>query len=372
MNKKFWYLAALLVAASMWTVGCGNSDESTDTEEPKESDPVDSDKGDGGPSDIECTTANIMETNRSNCDESKICAALPDGQDADCIANFNLGTAQAGFRNDPEGYDHVGWYGYNDHTGGTMEPPINNNASEPATCVETCDPNNNFALHVFGEGWTGWGAGIGLDWGTTPNPYCDDTLHPGGLKCLEVFEEDPNFLITTAEADPRCQNDDGTVSVDKMKCVLYSKNYKEYRDLSDYKGIAFWAMPGPDFSDVIQIGFGVPETTRFIADASLPEEYRLTEEEGRTKSMTYEGGCSDDDASDTNKCYGDYATTLNMGGEPGVWGYYEVLFSELMPLTWGMKLPSDTFTSSKSIGIKFQTDKNITFDYYITDIHFIR
>ncbi len=379
MKKMFGYGATLLVASMMWTTGCGNEDAA----EPEDSDNVDkdsnSDEGDGGEKDTNvtvCDDDNTMKPALTECaaNPGTTCAELPEGQDNDCVANFNLGTAQAGFRNGS--YAHVGWYGYNDHSaGGNMEPPINNTGSEPATCVMSCDKENDYVLHVKGDnGWIGWGAGIGLDWGETPNPYCDE----GGLKCLEIFEADPNFKLKTAEADARCHVDgkaENPVDPNRMKCVLYSKNYKEVRDLSAYKGIGFWALVGnKNTKPAIQVGFAIPETTRFITDSTLVEEYRIGEDEDppRPKSFTYTGGCNDDDTSDSNKCYGDYATTVNLSSEEGIWKYYEVMFDELLPLTWGMPLESQSFPSSRSIGIKFQIDKALAFDYYIDDIRLIR
>jgi len=248
-----------------------------------------------------------------------------------------------------------------------MIPAPNNYDSEPAVKVKSCDESNKWVLRMSGKGFTDWGAGIGMDWGGPANPDCETEE---ALECLEIGYADPNFLIADAEKDPRCQDKDGKPDVVKMRCLIHGKNYKETRDLSDYKGIGFWVLRvDPDSAPAMQVNFGIPETTRFLADPHLAEEYRRDD-------VTYENGCSDDIGIENQKCYNDFAATFRvLNTELNKWVYREILFEDLKYNSgWGLQPKQYTsFPAGKSVGMKFQTPgASENFDFYFDDIHLIK
>ena len=345
-------LGVVAFVSVVLTAACDNADTGKGTTTGTE-------QGDGG------SHSDALQFNRTNCDPSKLCTGLEHPED--CVANFELGTAQAGF--EAHGA-FTGFYGYNDLTpGATMIPERNNDGSEPAVEGETCDGEGRYMLHVSGSGFAEWGAGIGLDWGGTdnPNPDCESD---GALACKEIADADPNFLLAEAEADDRCRDENGEIDPVRMRCAIHGKQLKQIRDLSAYRGIGFWIARTDDTSDVmLKVNFGVPETTRFLTDPTLKQAYRRTD-----GVAVYEGGCSDDDGDDTTKCYDEFSANVRLvDSDIGKWVYKEVLFEELTTGGWGIPLPYDSFPPNKSTGIKFQTTGPDTyFDFYIDDIHFIR
>ena len=340
---------------SLFVFACGNDDE--DTDDDNENDTGTEPEGDGGDDSEEGPTVGPIT---SECDDSKICSGLE--ETSDCIANFELKTTQAGFYGT---YDNIGFYGYNDKTpGGEMIPEPNNVESEPAEEVKGCDKADDWVLHMSADGFTGWGAGIGMDWGGPANPDCETAE---ALECLEIGYADPNFLIADAEEDERCQTDGETDPV-KMRCLLYGEKIKEPRDLSDYVGIGFWVLRvDEDSTTKMQVNFGIPETTRFLADPELAEEYRI-------ESLTYEDGCSDDVGQDNMKCFDDFQAQFRFSNDNlNKWVYKEILFEKLGTKGWGLPLDYDAFPRTRSIGIKFQTTGPGEYvDFYIDDIHLIK
>lgn len=180
----------LLIAMLGMGVGCGNTESGDDGEnEPKEKS-----EGDGGVGDFEVDFVPIT----SECDKSKTCAGLEHPED--CIADFQHGTLQGGSRQ--TGYEtYVGFYGFHDYSKSDDEliPKPNQRGSEPAWKVKGCEPNmdDNYVLRMKGTGFSNWGAGIGLDWGSNGelNPDCvyednDSTLSTEENTCLELTEAD--------------------------------------------------------------------------------------------------------------------------------------------------------------------------------------
>lgn len=353
MKMTFWFSTVLTAALSISVLGCGNEDEGDDddNDKPKSTDP----EGDGGAGDD-----TDPAPNRSECDEALTCAGNLDNPE-DCIANFELGTTQAGFLGT---YNNVGFYGYNDKTSGaTMIPKPNNYDSEDAAKKKNCDSTDDWVLHFAGEGFAEWGAGIGMDWGGPLNPNCETEE---ALECLEIGYADPNFLIADAEKDARCQDESGEVDSVKMRCLIHGKNLKEMRDLTEYKGIGFWVMRiNKDATPQFQVNFGIPETTRFLADPYLAEEYQMD-------YTTYEGGCSDDIGDESKKCFNDFSKTIRLPSDLNKWMYQEVLFANLVTASWGLQLPFTSFPVTRSIGIKVQVAQNATFDFYFDDFRLMK
>jgi len=324
------YVLSLAVLVFALGAGCGDTIK----------DPVDSDDNkssdveDGG--DEKDSDEIKADWDLSACEPAKLCSGLDDVKD--CVADFGLGTNQAGYP--PNGYErYVGLYAYNDHeVGSSMVPKPNPDNSEPAVKTLTCDDDNNeFALYMKAEGFTNWGAGVGIDWGGDPNPDCDE---PGALDCLQIGIDNDKFLLADAEKDERCQNADGTVSEKKISCLTKGKVIKEPKDLTAYAGIGFWILTTEENeASSMKISFPIPDTTRFY------------------------GACSDDDGLDSTKCFNDYATTVNLAKkDAGKWVYKEVLFSDTSwSIYWGLQLDkldyeAYKFPKDKSMGIKFQVD----------------
>ena len=111
------------------------------------------------------------------------CVALINAGNPDaCIADFGFSTNQVGKEMD-DGFqagDAIGFYGYNDKTDdASMIPAPNDFETEPAGTIESCDPRNDYALHLQLVGFNSWGAGVGMEWGGPGNGNCDESLHPG-------------------------------------------------------------------------------------------------------------------------------------------------------------------------------------------------
>jgi hypothetical protein len=269
------------------------------------------------------------------CDVSLTCGQLADPRD--CVANFELGTNQAGFN---DAYDAVGFYAYNDHSeGAAMVPQPNPDNAEPAESVESCNPENSWVLHMSGSGFVEWGAGVGMDWGGPLNPSCEVE---GALDCLQVGIDDDHFLLADAEANPVCDTEE------KLDCLTKGKVIVEPRDLSAYKGIGFWVLrPNESAASLVKVGFPIPDTRRFY------------------------GLCSEDDDDPSTNCFNDFATTVRLlSDEVGRWVFKEILFEDLkIDKYWGLQLDITDFPASQSLGIKFQVDADQgDFDLYLDDI----
>jgi len=347
-------LIGLAVLALGFTVGCGETTDSPGTGGDGDAD------GDG---DVDGgDTDSMAEWDLSECDTSLLCSTLADP--SDCVADFGLGTNQAGFP--PDGYaDYVGFYAYNDHTSDSMVPKPNPDMSEPAEKTTTCDtlsPNyaNDFALHMTATEYVLWGAGVGMDWGGPSNPNCDEAQVPGALDCLQIGIDDDKFKVVDAEADPRCQNADGTVSEEKMDCLKRGKVIKQPRDLSAYVGIGFWILTTEENeATTVKVSFPIPDTARFY------------------------GECTDDDDVSSNDCFNDYYTTVNLSkANAGKWVYKTVMFEDISwNIYWGLQLDTlgyGAFPADLSMGVKFQVDTiaaSGTFpktDFYLDDITLIK
>jgi hypothetical protein len=262
----------------------------------------------------------------------------------DCIADFENGTLQAGVNGD---YPNVGFYAYTDGEDGTIIPAINHDGAEPAEQMASSDPGSEFVMHVKGDGFTRWGAGVGLFWGGPPNPACEAA---GALDCLQIGLDDMDFDLSEAENDPRCDTEE------KLDCLKYGKQLKATRDLSDYRGIGFWLMAGDDnAARTLQIHFPIPDTVRF------------------------QGECSDDDRDHANDCYNDFIEVVGLPADAAnQWTYHEVLLkdSSISP-DWGLQTwAGKPFPADLSLGIKFQfTNSNGSpqpFDVYFDDIVLLR
>lgn len=316
-------------------VGCGDGAvdvpgtiTADDTDDPVETD-----------TDLETDDPEAPKPQLDDCDAERTCNRLEDP--ADCVANFELGTTQAGFKDE---YDVIGFYAYNDHSeGSSMVPVPNPNDSEPAETLESCDSEIDSVIHVKGSGFVDWGAGVGMDWGGPLNPACDAD---GALDCLQIGIDDANFSLAEAADDPACDTEE------KLTCLTKGKNIKETKDLSEYRGIGFWVLRNDEASaSVIKVAFPIPDTVRFY------------------------GECSEDDGEPSTNCFNDFAATIRLlSDELGKWVWKEVLFKDLkINEFWGLQLDLDAFPADESIGIKFQVDADQgDFDFYLDDLILLR
>lgn len=345
-------------------VGAGDADGDTDGD-------TDAD------ADIPDPPANVLLDCESNI--AHTCAAVIEaGNGEDCIADFgwedsNLGfTNQAGFK-DNYNLGYVGFYGYNDVTPGAVQIPTPNYfAAEPSAEIESCDTNNDSALHFYASGFSGWGAGVGLDWGGEENPDC---AVDGALDCLQLRIDDDHTPLAVAEASDVCQTN-GAVDEAKINCFKYGKNINAPKDLSEYAGIGFWILATEsNFKDKLKVAFPIPLSMRFYG------EYYAEE-------LGYgDVHCDEDDGLDGTKCYNDYALTIDLpvAGDSDVnrWIYHEVLFGEIATSTIFGVQPADdvgasyvNFPKTQSMGIKFQADTwqalMADTDFYIDDVTLLR
>lgn len=333
MVAGYW-VACLLGSSGCYRVDSLDAAPDTDDTGSTARHPSETDKnGDSDPD-----TACNAYPNRGYCAPSLTCDGLdlPD----DCIANFELGTIQAGFEGN---YGAVGFHAYSDGSEyGTMEPVPNFWDAEPAVCMGGCGETDGYVLHMSGEGFTNWGAGVEMYWGGPHNPSCDVD---GAMDCLGIAEDDPNFYLEKAAADPRCDTEE------KLDCLTRGPVLLEPRDLSDYVGIGFWvARTHESSASLIKVLFPIPDTMRFY------------------------GACSEDDDDSGTGCFNDFATTLRLSNaEVGKWVFKYILFEDLaINPYWGLQLDIPEFPREESLGIKFQVGQNQIFDFYIDDIILLR
>ncbi len=329
---------SLRSVAPLWiffAVGCGDGAiEAPDPRTTDEPDDPHEEETDLDPDDPDAPKPSL-----DDCDVDLTCNRLENP--SDCVANFELGSTQAGFQDE---YDVIGFYAYNDHSEGSeMVPVPNPDDSEPAETLESCDPENDSVIHVKGSAFVDWGAGVGMDWGGPLNPACDAE---GALDCLQIGIDDANFSLAEAEDNPACDAEE------KLECLTTGKNIKQTKDLSDYRGIGFWVLRTDDSSaSIIKVAFPIPDTVRFY------------------------GECSDDDDDSSTNCFNDFASTIRLlSGELGMWVWKEVLFKDLkINEFWGLQLDLDSFPADQSIGIKFQVDADQgDFDFYLDDLILLR
>jgi len=360
-------LIGLAVLALGFSAGCGETvDEGPDT------------GGDGdSDSDADADGGTPGEPDLSDCDSTKTCAGL--ATPSDCIADFGyvnekgVTTNQAGYKDDYN-LGYVGFYGYNDVTEGATQLPVPNYfSSEPAEEIKSCDANNDYALHFYVEGFDGWGAGVGMDWGGDENADCEVD---GALDCLQLRIDNDHTALSTAEGAAACQNDDGSVNEAKINCFKYGKYLNAPKNLSDYKALGFWTLTtDSNENDTLKVTFPIPASMRFYG-----EYYNDT--------FNYDGkACSEDDEPSTNDCYNDYYATVSLptSGEDDInkWVYHEISFNDLKLNSFGLQLADETvfgpsythFQPTQSMGLKFQVDTwqapIATADFYLDDVTLI-
>jgi hypothetical protein len=354
--------------AAMYTAfapGCGDTVEIIgDTSD------GDTDGDTDGDADGDTDSDADSDINLDDCDAAKTCAGkIAAGNPEECIADFGLGTNQAGYP--PDGYStYVGLYAYNDLTS-TMLPVPNYFASEPAEEITSCDTGNNFALHFVADAFTGWGAGVGMNWGGPANANCKDPD-----PCLQLRIDDDHYTLADAQADTTACPDEAAID-----CFKYGKNVYEAKDLSAYAGIGFWTLSSPtNTTGTLKVTFPIPATMRFYS-----EKYDST--------FGYGGvTCDEEDDDAGNNCYNDYYTTVSLAIAPtnptaedktNKWIYQEILFDDIAYNPWwGLQLEDiaasyAAFPKTQSMGIKFQIDAsaeaNMTYtDFYIDDITLIK
>lgn len=377
---KLFLIGLLALPLSAFVAGCGDDDDPPET---KDSDTQDSETESEGGDPDGGTGDTDVEIDISECAEEpdNTCAAkIEAGYGEDCVADFGYKTTQAGYK---DNYDlgYVGFYGYNDVTdGATMTPKPNYNGSEAAEKIVSCDINNDYALHFVAEGYSGWGAGVGLNWGGPNNDNCDVE---GASDCLQLRIDDDHYALADAVADETACGGENADA--KIHCFKYGKNVHEPKDLSadpGYVGIGFWLLStDKNESAALKVTFPIPATMRFYGE--------LYDDE-----FGYEGkGCDedDDDADNANGCFNDFYTTvalevapLNPSAEDNTnkWIYHEVLFDDLAISQWfgldlGKHLGMESFPREQSMGIKFQVDANSSSpisraDFYIDDVILLR
>ena len=277
------------------------------------------------------------------------------GLNADCIADFGLGTNQAGHPED--GYNtYIGVYSTRDQTpGGEVQPIPTLDEAASAARISSCDSANDFAVHFTATGFIEWGAGLGIDWGGPPNASCNAE---GAMECFQVYVENEKFALADAEADPRCQ---GTNAAARLDCLKRGKVIKQPKDLSAYIGIGFWILAtDKNQASTLKVTFPIPETVRFYGG---------------------ERGCSDDDGVPASNCFNDFYTTVSLNkNDTNKWVYKAVYFDALSwSEWWGLQLDTlgiTSFPPTASIGLKFQVDAVDGMfnspDFYIDDIIFLR
>jgi hypothetical protein len=286
------------------------------------------------------------DSNLSVCELGLTCAGLENPED--CIADFGLGTNQAGYP--PDGYsNYIGFYAFNDGSGGTMTPVPNPYVAEPAEQIQSCDSRNNYALHLEASGFTTWGVGIGMNWGGTPNESCEVD---GAMNCLQISYDDQMFDLEDAEEDPCCE---GCEAEAKLNCLKLGKNILQPKDLSAYAGIGFWMMAtDSNEAETLKVTFPIAETMRFYGGAD---------------------GCNDDNDDNSDDCFNDFYTTIGISNsDAGKWIYHEILFGEIhWNEWWGLQLDTigiTDFPSDRSMGIKFMIEGNATSPLPYTDLYF--
>jgi hypothetical protein len=236
----------------------------------------------------------------------------------------------------------VGFYGYTDGSEDGVLVPVPSSDSEPAAAMRSCDPHNDYALHLRAEGFVNWGAGVGMEWGGPPNPSCEA---PGALDCLQIGVDDMSFSLADAEEDPRCDTEE------KLECLMYGKNLLEPRDLGEYEGIGFWVLATEDNeASSIHVNFPIPDTMRFY------------------------GECSEEDGDPNTACFNDYYTTVSLSAsDVNKWVFKTVMFYDLaISPYWGLQLGNpDTFPTNLSMGIMLQIDVDFaTGSIPYTDLYF--
>ncbi len=363
--KAFKLCLMVLIAASFAAVlGC---------DDPVTSGPKDA--GGDGPEDGGTDEVIVLTT---ECDTDKLCSALDNP--IDCVADFSYGTNQAGYPGiagtgvdglyapDSQYYDsdypYVGIYSYNDYSWQTsdaeMIPVKNNTQSGPAEKLKSCAGDDDWVLHAKGNDlWTDWGVGLALDWSGENNPACYEedgvTEDAESIACWEKFLEDDRIKLADIQKLDECDTER------KIECATRSKRYKDVRDLSAYKGLGFWILTTPDNAiSVIDVHFPIPATTRWESAGADGDE------------------CDNEDATDSNDCYNDFAANVNLApDEVNKWVYKEILFKNLAQNPhWGFQFDEGTsFPPTQSIGIKFQFGNAAgpeSFDFYLDDIRLIR
>jgi hypothetical protein len=130
-------------------------------------------------------------------------------------------------------------------------------------------------------------------------------------------------------------------------------------DISQYKGVAFWAKAG-DLGDAGSVDLKV-----IFPDPD-------TDPRGGICNSAAAGAGG---PTDTSQCYDSYAETVEMSGD---WQEFVVLFSDLQLATFGWVTPNP-FNEMQVYGINFQVQDNdasgsptVNFDFWIDDLYFIK
>lgn len=130
-------------------------------------------------------------------------------------------------------------------------------------------------------------------------------------------------------------------------------------DISQYKGVAFWAKAG-DLGDAGSVALKV-----IFPDPD-------TDPRGGICNSTAAGAGG---PTDLSQCYDSYAETVAVSGQ---WTQYQVLFKDLSLGTFGWVTPN-AFNEQQVYGIDFQLQDNDpagspteNFDFWIDDLYFIK
>jgi hypothetical protein len=130
-------------------------------------------------------------------------------------------------------------------------------------------------------------------------------------------------------------------------------------DISQYKGVAFWAKAG-DLGDA-----GTVDLKVIFPDPD-------TDPRGGICNSAAAGAGG---PTDTSQCYDSYAETVEMTGD---WQEFVVLFSDLQLGSFGWVTPN-AFDEQHVYGINFQVQDNdasgsptVNFDFWLDDLYFIK